>query len=210
MICKFLNLQHYSCPLQKEIFKRVLASYSHWNLTTAYFVAGHEQKYHYHYACHCYHWEQPNFRHINIYRSLLNKRSWRIYVTAWGITSAQLMYLKIWYSVFKVQKELTFTLYTLHVYSCFGEKYFFIFLNTFSLLYLNFPLSIPSSLHIPLSLLFYSIAFFTILSTSFSSSFKFLIASCKIKHSIFSRALSSTFSSISAIKSFKEPSLLTK
>lgn len=120
------------------------------------------------------------------------------------------MYLKIWYSVFKVQKELTFTLYTLHVYSCFGEKYFFIFLNTFSLLYLNFPLSIPSSLHIPLSLLFYSITFFTILSTSFSSSFKFLIASCKIKHSIFSRALSSTFSSISAIKSFKEPSLLTK
>ena len=101
MICKFLNLQHYSCPLQKEIFRRVLASYSHWNLTTAYFVAGHEQKYHYHYACHCYHWEQPNFRHINIYRSLLNKRSWRIYVTAWGITSAQLMYLKIWYSVFK-------------------------------------------------------------------------------------------------------------
>lgn len=134
MICKFLNLQHYSCPLQKEIFRRVFASYSHWNLTTAYFVAGHEQKYHYPCAYLRYHQKQSDFRHISIYRSLSqSKRSWRTYVTARGITSAQLMYLKIWYSVFKVQKELTFTLYTLHVYSCFGEKYFFIFSNTFSL-----------------------------------------------------------------------------
>lgn len=102
MICKFLNLQHYSCPLQKEIFRRVFALYSHWNLTTAYIVAGHEQKYHYRCAYLRYHQKQSDFRHISIYRSLSqNKRSWRTYVTARGITSAQLMYLKIWYSVFK-------------------------------------------------------------------------------------------------------------
>lgn len=102
MICKFLNLQHYSCPLQKEIFRRVFALYSHWNLTTAYIVAGHEQKYHYRCAYLRYHQKQSDFRHISIYRSLSqSKRSWRTYVTARGITSAQLMYLKIWYSVFK-------------------------------------------------------------------------------------------------------------
>ena len=30
-------------------------------------------------ACHRHHWEQPNFRHISIYRSLLFGRSWRTY-----------------------------------------------------------------------------------------------------------------------------------
>lgn len=133
MICKFLNLQHYSCPLQKEIFRRTFALCPHWNFTTAYIVAGHEQKYHYPCACHRHRWEQPNFRHISIYRSLLFKKILAYLCTQLEVYSAQLMYLKIWYSVFKVQKELTFTLYTLHVYSCFGEKYFFIFSNTFSL-----------------------------------------------------------------------------
>lgn len=95
-------MQFYSCPLQKEIFRRVFALYSHWNLTTAYIVAGHEQKYHYRRAYLRYHQKQSDFRHISIDRSLsLSQRSWRTYVTARGITSAQLMYLKIWYSVFK-------------------------------------------------------------------------------------------------------------
>ncbi len=31
----------------REIFRRVYALYSHWSLTTAYYVAGHVQKYHY-------------------------------------------------------------------------------------------------------------------------------------------------------------------
>lgn len=30
-------------------------------------------------ACHRHHWEQPNFRHISISRSLLFGRSWRTY-----------------------------------------------------------------------------------------------------------------------------------
>lgn len=102
MICKFLNLQHYSCPLQKEIFRRVFALYSHWNLTTAYIVAGHEQKYHYRCAYLRYHQKQSDFRHISIYRSLLFKKILAYLCTQLEVYSAQLMYLKIWYSIVKV------------------------------------------------------------------------------------------------------------
>ena len=134
-------------------------------------------------ACHRHHWEQPNFRHISISRSLLFGRSWRTYEHS----------LRHRLSTGKVPEDLVFNFQSSfernspsHHYIArffqFWGKLFRIILNIFSLLYLNASRSIPISLHICRSLVCFSIACFTILKICFSSSLKLAIIS-RIMHS---------------------------
>ena len=123
-------------------------------------------------ACHRHHWEQPNFRHISIFRSLLFWRSWRTYEHG----SRHRL------STGKVPEDLVFNFQSSsegnlspHHYIArffqFWPKLFLIFLKILFFLDQNVDCSIPNFSHIFLSLIFSSIDFFTIISTSFSSSF---------------------------------------
>ena len=99
-------------------------------------------------ACHRHHWEQPNFRHISISRSLLFGRSWRTYEHG----SRHRL------STGKVPEDLVFNFQSSsegnlppHHYIArffqFWGKLFRIFLNIFSLLYHNFSYVQSLNLH---------------------------------------------------------------